>query len=176
EKTREALDEEGWVSSGDIGLLLDDGSIKIIDRKKNIFKLAQGEYIAPEKIENVYAQHNLVQQAYVHGDSLQSQLVAVVVPDPETFIPWAGQQIGAKVTLASLANLAQDPRVVQKLLDDLTKAGKRAGLHGFELCKAIHLEVDPFSIENNLLTPTLKLKRQDAQKKYTEQIATIRGR
>jgi long-chain acyl-CoA synthetase len=70
EQTAEALDKGGWVHTGDIGMFLPSGALKIIDRKKNIFKLSQGEYIAPDKIENKIAQSGLVQQIFVYGDSL----------------------------------------------------------------------------------------------------------
>jgi long-chain acyl-CoA synthetase len=70
EKTKEAFDEEGWLRTGDVGMIYPNGSVKIIDRAKNIFKLSQGEYIAPEKLENAYIQSPFIQQIFVHGDSL----------------------------------------------------------------------------------------------------------
>eukprot|EP00667_Euglena_gracilis_P005469 EG_transcript_5509 len=74
EATAEAMDSDGWVHSGDIGIWTARGQLKVVDRKKNIFKLAQGEYIAPEKIENVYCKSSIVSQAFVYGDSFQHQL------------------------------------------------------------------------------------------------------
>lgn len=91
-KTAELFDSEGFLHTGDVGHLLPNGKLKVIDRKKHIFKLAQviniqntfnffkGEYVAPEKIENVYIQSHYVQQIYVDGDSLERYLIAIVVP------------------------------------------------------------------------------------------------
>lgn len=81
EKTEEVFDKDGWYHTGDVGQILPNGGLKIIDRKKNLFKLAQGEYIAPEKIENIYTTNNYVEEAWVHGDSLKSVLVGVMVPN-----------------------------------------------------------------------------------------------
>ena len=89
DKTEEAFDEEGWLKSGDVGMILPNGTVKIIDRAKNIFKLSQGEYIAPEKLENVYTQSPFVQQVFVYGDSLQSHLIAIAVAEPATIKKWA---------------------------------------------------------------------------------------
>ena len=68
EKSAEALDGEGFLYSGDIGIILPNGALKLIDRKKNIFKLAQGEYIAPEKIEIVYQHSPAVDECFIYGD------------------------------------------------------------------------------------------------------------
>ena len=84
EKTAETLTKDGWLMSGDVGAVLPNGAIKIIDRAKNIFKLSQGEYIAPEKLENVYVKSVWVDQIWIYGDSLQNFIVAfIVVPVPK---------------------------------------------------------------------------------------------
>ncbi|KAI8643178.1 hypothetical protein BD408DRAFT_365393 [Parasitella parasitica] len=174
EKTREAIDEEGWYHTGDIGLINERGSIVIIDRKKNIFKLAQGEYIAPEKIENIYAKDPVIGQIYLHGDSLQSSLVAIVVPDPETLaaiVQAKLPQIHAKKL--SFPELCKVPEVVAFVLNQMTKVGKKAELRGFEQAKALYLESEPFAVENDLLTPTFKVKRPQAKKHYEEKIAEL---
>lgn len=71
EKTAEAIDSEGWHHTGDVGMWLPNGTLRIIDRRKHIFKLSQGEYIVPEKIENIYTLSQYVNQVYVYGESLK---------------------------------------------------------------------------------------------------------
>ncbi|GBC10155.1 hypothetical protein RclHR1_09390011 [Rhizophagus clarus] len=167
-KTKETIDSEGWVHSGDIAYIDERGAWTIIDRKKNIFKLSQGEYIAPEKIENVYINSPLILQIYVHGDSLRNYLVAVVVPDPETFVPWANVLVNKNVSLGDekgLESLINYPEVRKEFLKEMDKIGQQAKLRGFEFVKAIHLTNVPFSVENNLLTPTY-LKRHEARNTF----------
>ena len=81
EKSKETIDEEGWLATGDIVKLDGEGRLRIIDRKKNILKLQIGEYVAPEKIEGVYVRNKLISEAYVYGDSHRNCLVAIFVPD-----------------------------------------------------------------------------------------------
>lgn len=172
ELTAEALDADGWLHSGDIGCWLPDQTLKIIDRKKNIFKTSLGEYIAPEKIENVVVRtaSGCVEQVFVTGDSLESVLVAIVVPAMPVIQKFAAEH---GIQAADSAALLADARVNAFVLKEMDAAGRAAQLKGFELPKAVHLHGTPFSVDNDLLTPTFKLKRSVAQKVFADQIAAM---
>jgi len=170
EKTAETIDKDGWLHSGDIGMWRPDGALQIIDRKKNIFKLSQGEYVAPEKIENVLSRSLLIAQCFVYGDSFQNSLVAIVVPDEEAVGSWA-KTAGKEGT--SLAQLCLGNELKDAIMKDIVQYSKEAGLHGFETVRAIHLESVPFSVENGLLTPTFKVKRQQIRDKYIKEIEQL---
>merc|ERR1711971_840804 len=87
EATAKVLNAEtGWFSTGDIGRLNPNGTISIIDRRKNLFKTSTGEYIASEKVENTYQRAGLVGQVWVYGNSYKSFVVAVVVPDAQVLV------------------------------------------------------------------------------------------
>ncbi|XP_059632528.1 long chain acyl-CoA synthetase 6, peroxisomal [Cornus florida] len=169
-QTREVIDEDGWLHTGDIGLWFSGGRLKIIDRKKNIFKLAQGEYIAPEKIENVYAKCKFIAQCFIYGDSLNSSLVAVVSVDQDVLKAWASTE---GIKYEDLGQLRSDARARAAVLTDMDVIGREAQLRGFEFAKAVTLVVEPFTLENGLLTPTFKIKRPQAKAYFAKEIADM---
>jgi long-chain acyl-CoA synthetase len=163
-RTQEAFSEDGWVNSGDVGIILPNGAIKITDRAKNIFKLSQGEYIAPEKLENIYSQIPKIAQIFVYGDSLKSCLVAVVVPDPVNLKAFAEEK-GITEAEAITGKLLK-----QAIIEEMDAKVKDYGLTSLEKIKAVHLSAEPFSVDNNLITPTFKIKRNIAKIVFKEAI------
>ena len=166
--TDEAIDAEGWHHTGDAGLLEDNGALRIIDRKKNIYKLSQGEYIAPEKIENVYLRCPLLSECFVYGESLQRYNVALIVPNKDVLMKIAGDK-GIK---GSFEELCENPVIKKLILDKIQEQGKHDGLFGFEQVKKINLHPVSFATLG-LVTNTMKLQRHLAKKAFEKEIAAM---
>ena len=166
EKTAEAIDPDGWLHTGDIASYNPKtGKISIIDRKKNIFKLSQGEYVAPENLEIVYVNCPWIAQIFVHGDSLKNDLVAIIVPKEDMMANYFKQK-GRPVDY-------NNKELKALIGEDLFRVAKQYRLNGYEYIKAFHLEREPFTIENDLLTPTFKLKRHQARLYYAKEIEEL---
>ncbi|GIY28473.1 hypothetical protein CDAR_87882 [Caerostris darwini] len=168
-ETKEALDTDGWFHSGDIGKWLPNGALKITDRKKHIFKLAQGEYIIPEKIESTYMENHIVSQVYVDGHSDQEFVVGIVVPEKQVFLKWAKR----KGFEGDFETLCQNKEVKAAVLEDLWKIGKKRNLNSLQQVGNILLTTEAFSQDNGLLTPTLKLKRSSARQKFEQDFLAL---
>jgi len=160
--------DNGWLHTGDICALLPSNGIKIIDRKKNLFKLAQGEYVAPEKVENSLGLSPYVNQIFVHGNTTESFLVAVVVVDKNKTLAW-----GSNHSMDDFPTICKEKEFRKEVLRNLAIIGTEGGLMGFEKPKNIVCIPDEFTVANDLLTPTSKLKRAIAQKFFENEIETM---
>ncbi|WOL10254.1 long chain acyl-CoA synthetase 1 isoform X1 [Canna indica] len=161
ELTKEVM-VDGWFHTGDIGEMRPDGVLKIIDRRKNIFKLSQGEYVAVEYLEKMYKVSPIVEDIWVYGDSFKSMLVAVVNPHEDSTKKWA-ESNGYKGTFRDLCKLEALKKFI---LQELKTVAENNNLRGFEHIKGVILDPLPFEIERNLVTPTMKKKRAQLLKFY----------
>ncbi|KAL8143536.1 hypothetical protein V2J09_016568 [Rumex salicifolius] len=163
--TKEVL-LDGWFHTGDIGEWQADGTMKIIDRKKNIFKMSQGEYVAVENLENIYSRCPLIASIWVYGNSFESFLVAVVVPERKALQDWAANNNEA----GGFELLCKSAKARKYFMDELNSTAKQHKLKGFEMLKVVYLEPLPFDFERDLITPTFKLKRPQLLKYYKDRV------
>ncbi|CAL5360198.1 hypothetical protein CsSME_00050630 [Camellia sinensis var. sinensis] len=159
--TKEVMVGE-WFHTGDIGEWQPNGSMKIIDRKKNIFKLSHGEYVAVENLENVYGNVPDIDSLWIYGNSFESFLVAVVNPNKQALERWA-EANGVPGDFDSLCEIL---KAKEYILGELTRVAKEKQLKGFEFIRAVHLDPVPFDMDRDLITPTFKKKRPQLLKYY----------
>ncbi len=163
--TREAIDADGWFHTGDIGEL-DDGFLRITDRKKDIIVTAGGKNIAPQPIENKVKANAFVLNAVMVGDRRRFPIM-LVVPDQEAVKRWAGKR---NLTVDP-ADLLQTPDVVAKIETEVM--GTLRDLASYEMPKKLLLLDHDFTIESGELTPTLKVKRRIVEEKYQARIDAL---
>ncbi len=154
ELTAEAIDQDGWFHTGDIGELVNGRFLKITDRKKEMFKTSGGKYIAPQVIENKMKEDPFVEQVMVVGAD-QKFPAALIIPAFDELKKWAGKN---GVAAASNADLIKDKQVI-KFYNDLTHKYNK-DFATWEQVKKIVLLPEQWTVESGEMTPTMKVKRK----------------
>ena len=170
EATAEAIDDRGWFHTGDIGVIDEQGFLKITDRKKEIIVNAYGKNVAPAPIENAFKSQTHIAEAVVIGDQ-RKFLAALLVPDFEALAAWAKSN---GVAAEGREALASDDRVRQLIAGEV--AAVNADLARYEQIHAWELLPTEFSIEGGELTPTQKIKRRVIHDKYRAVIEDLYAR
>jgi long-chain acyl-CoA synthetase len=165
--TREVMIKGGWFKTGDIGHIDKDGFLVVTDRKKDLIITSGGKNIAPQPIENILKTIPFISSAVVVGDR-KKFVSALIVPNFEKLETWAKKN---GIPFASRAELVQDERVVSFLRAEVDKS--TPGLASYERIKQVALLDREFEIEADEITPTLKIKRNNIERKYKDLIASL---
>ena len=166
EETKKAFDQNGYFHTGDIGRIYPNygNGLRIVDRVKEIFKLSQGEYIIPAKLESVYSSSIYVQQIMIYGNSTMNNVIAIVVPDKKKCAEVLG------LTIEELIKDEENEHLIDLIVKDFEKLAAEASFNGLEKVRYILLNYEGFSIENNCLTPTMKIVRKKVEIKFKKRI------
>nr|KAJ0218905.1 hypothetical protein LSAT_V11C300138800 [Lactuca sativa] len=144
---------DGWFHTGDIGEWQPDGSMTVIDRKKNIFKLSQGEYVVVENLENVFGLFPDLDLIWIFGKSFEACLVAVTNPNKQAIEHYAE----AHNSSGDFEALCENRKIKEYVLGELPKVRKENKLKGFEFVKAIHLDSVTFIVIMKAVTGALDM-------------------
>ncbi len=169
EKTAETV-KDGWLHTGDIGELDADGYLKITDRKKDIIVNSGGDNISPQRVEGVLCLQPEVGQAMVYGDK-RPHLVALVVPEPEWLKGWAKEQGKPGQDLAALRD---DPDLHKMLMAAVDRSNMELSV--IEKVRRIVLPDEPFTIDNAMLTPSMKIRRHVIKQVFHDRLEGLYGR
>jgi long-chain acyl-CoA synthetase len=157
ELTKEVLQEDGWFATGDIVQITENNVLRIVDRAKQLVKLSQGEYISVTSLNDIYSLADGVANVYIFADSHHDAPAAVVVPTKAALDSWKAKGI----TEPKESKVAKTD-----MLKNLTDCAAKNELRGFEKVKAVVIDTEEFSVENGLLTPSMKPQWQSLRKKY----------
>jgi len=171
-ETKEALTEDGWFKTGDIGEFDSNGHLKLIDRKKNLVKTLNGEYIALEKLESIYRAATVVANICVYADAKQAKPIAIIVPAEPALIKLA-ESIGVKGN--NLEELVHDKKLQSAVLKELQNAGRSGGLSGIEIIEGVVMSDEEWTPQNDLVTAAQKLQRKKILEKYKNEVAKAYG-
>ncbi|MCX6333201.1 MAG: long-chain fatty acid--CoA ligase [Bacteroidia bacterium] len=167
ELTAEVIDMDGWFHTGDIGVFEDEKWLKITDRKKEMFKLSAGKYIAPQIIENKLKESIYIEQVMVIGEN-EKFASALISPNFVILHDWCSEH---KIQFRDNSDLIDVPEVIERYSREVREVNKSLGEH--EQIKRIRLVTEEWTPQNGELSPTLKLRRNYLMERYKDQIAEI---
>ncbi len=167
ELTKSVFDEEGWFHTGDVGRFVDDKFLIITDRKKELLKTSGGKYVAPQVVENKFKESNFIEQIMVVGEG-EKFVSAIIFPDFTFLHNWCAIR---KLNYSSNAKLIKMKEVLERFQQEIDRFNEHFGQ--VEKIKKFVLTSEEWTLENNCLSPTLKLKRNVLQKKYKKEIMSM---
>ena len=160
--TKEAIDEDGWFHTGDVGELVNGRFLKITDRIKEIFKTSGGKFVAPQPIENKMKESLFIEQIMVIGEN-RNYVAALVLPKFDFILEWAKLK---KLSISTREDVVNSVDVKNRIWEDIDKYNKRFGK--VQQIKKFAVIKDEWSVDTGELTPTLKIKRRIIKEKYQE--------
>jgi long-chain acyl-CoA synthetase len=169
EENNKSFDKDGYFHTGDVGRLFPNlgNGLKVVDRVKEIFKLSQGEYIVPAKLESIYYQCPYIKQIMVYGNSNMNNIIAIINPD----LNRCSQDLG--IPLEEINKDEENPNLKDLIRKDLQKYASEAKFNGLEKIKYMVLTFEGFTINNGCMTPTMKIIRKKVELKFKERIDKI---
>ena len=156
-----------WIKTGDVGKWDKDGYMIVVDRMRSIFKLSQGEYVAAETLTQIYDQTPIVEQSFIYGDSTRSYLVAIIVPNIKEVSKFLGKD---HITDEEFEKACDNEDLKKKIVADLRAEADQNKLFGYQRIMKVALESKPWTVENEYMTPTYKLKRKKLEARYKDVI------
>ncbi|MEQ9449814.1 MAG: AMP-binding protein, partial [Rhodospirillaceae bacterium] len=161
-----AIDKEGWLHTGDVGRIDEDGYIEITDRKKDIIVNSGGDNVSPQHIQGILCLEESIGQAMAYGDQ-RPYITAVIVPDPDFAAAW-GDSHGVAGDLKTLSTNPQFRSVISKAVE---RANSQ--LSALEKVRKFVIAPQQFTVENGMMTPTLKVRRHAIIKEYGDALAAL---
>ncbi len=167
EETEETIDKDGWLYTGDIGVIDDDGFLRITDRKKEIIVTSGGKNVAPQRVENIMLTSRYIGQVVAYGDR-KKYLTGVVTINQDQVGEWATKQ---DISFGNWEELSKHPKVVELIDNEVQEKNK--SLSSFETLKRVIIAPNEFSVESGEQTSSLKVKRQVVIDKYRMQLDAL---
>ena len=166
EENEKAFDKDGYFHTGDVGRIFPNygNGLKVVDRVKEIFKLSQGEYIIPAKLESIYSKSTLIQQIMIYGNSSMNNIIGIICPDKKHCAE------ALEISIEELIKNEENKELKNLILRDLLKLAIEANFNGLEKIKFIIISFEGFTVDNGCMTPTMKIVRKKVELKFKNRI------